>query len=77
MNWPAFVFVIFIINLAFTLNCLGYFYYHATKATFMKSNLVIKLSCKYINLPYSDRLFNTERQIEMFKRGKPMDMIRV
>ena len=26
VNWPAFVFAIFIINLAFTLNCLGYFF---------------------------------------------------
>ena len=38
----------------------------------------IKLSCKYINnLPYSDRYFNTDRQIEMFNRGKPMDMVLV
>ena len=29
------------------------------------------------NLPYGDRYFNTDTQIEMFKRGKPMDMILV
>ena len=29
------------------------------------------------NLPYSDRYFNTDWQLEMFKRGKPMDMILV
>ena len=29
------------------------------------------------NLAYSDRYFNTNRQIEMFKRGKSMDMILV
>ena len=29
------------------------------------------------NLSYSDRYFNTDKQIEMFKRGKPMDMILV
>ena len=29
------------------------------------------------NLPYSDRYFDADRQLEMFKRGKPMDMILV
>ena len=29
------------------------------------------------NLLYSDRYFNTDWQFEMFKRGKPMNMILV
>ena len=36
-------------------------------------------SC-YVNinkLPYNNMYFNTDSQIEMFKRGKPMDMILV
>ena len=40
----------------------------------MKSNLVIELSCKYKQVAIS---CNTDWQFEMFKRGKPMDMILV
>ena len=41
----------------------------------MKSNLVIELSCKYKQFAISCQVFNTDWQFEMFKRGKPMDMI--
>ena len=37
----------------------------------------IKFGDNKNNLPYSDRYFNTDWQFEMFKRGKPLDMILV
>ena len=56
-------------------------YNHVTtslaKSRFTKSKLVIKNHVNVNNLPYSDRYFNTDWQFEMFKRGKPMDMILV
>ena len=42
--------------------------------------ILISFNCfsEYINnLPYSDKYFNTDWHFEMFKKGKPMDMILV
>ena len=39
------------------------------------NNVLCSLACTWMTIIDSDRYFNTDWQFEMFKRGKPMDMI--